>query len=306
MAKFRLEKAVESSYSFAFFRFLSVLGIAWFPTVVFVALICAVALVLWPEVQGLQGLMTSTAPKFAYNLPPEEQQRLLHLFLNAGRFFGLVGLAAVVTRSMILVGVLETALGKRQGPNFFFFSLGAPVWRLIGAVILACILTAVVAIVTGVAGGALFWAVQHFAPQAAIAAAIVLGAIGALWMIYFVVRLFFLLPPAVVAEERIAIGRAWSLGGGNFWRIFALALAIWLPVAIVASILSSALFGMQRAEMFKAMMGSSSLMDAMHVATSHYGVLLIAMAVFQIVYLTLQLGLGAGAMASAYKGASEG
>ncbi len=57
-------------------------------------------------------------------------------------------------------------------------------------------------------------------------------------LIYTAVRLVYFLPAVVVAEKRIGLGRSWSLGGGNFWRIFVVCLASLVPVAIIIGIVS--------------------------------------------------------------------
>jgi hypothetical protein len=58
----------------------------------------------------------------------------------------------------------------------------------------------------------------------------------ALFFIYTAVRLFFFLPAVVVAENRIGLGRSWSLGGGNFWRVVFVWLLIFLPVGFIAGV----------------------------------------------------------------------
>jgi hypothetical protein len=43
------------------------------------------------------------------------------------------------------------------------------------------------------------------------------------------VRPVFLLAPIVIAEEKISLGRAWSMGQGNFWRMLLIFIATYLP-----------------------------------------------------------------------------
>ena len=64
-----------------------------------------------------------------------------------------------------------------------------------------------------------------------------LGVAEFCFYIYAAVRLFFFLPAIVVAENRIGLGRSWSLGGGNFWRIVVIFLLIVIPVGFVANII---------------------------------------------------------------------
>jgi hypothetical protein len=56
------------------------------------------------------------------------------------------------------------------------------------------------------------------------------------------VRLWFFLPPVVVAEGGLGLARSWQLGGGNFWRIVALFLACVFGPAIVISMVSNIVF----------------------------------------------------------------
>jgi hypothetical protein len=56
-------------------------------------------------------------------------------------------------------------------------------------------------------------------------------------------RLFFFIAPVVVAEEQIGLVRAWELGGGNFWRMFATAFVVFVPFWIGLSIVWNALIG---------------------------------------------------------------
>ena len=50
-------------------------------------------------------------------------------------------------------------------------------------------------------------------------------------LIYAFVRQSFLITPVVAAENRIGLKRAWALGKGNVWRMFAILLAVLVPVA---------------------------------------------------------------------------
>jgi hypothetical protein len=70
----------------------------------------------------------------------------------------------------------------------------------------------------------------------AIASCIVLGTVLALFAIYASFRLFFFLPAVVVAENRIGLGRSWSLGGGNFWRMFVVYLLAVVPAGFILGI----------------------------------------------------------------------
>jgi hypothetical protein len=54
--------------------------------------------------------------------------------------------------------------------------------------------------------------------------------IGYCGLIFCALRFGFLLVPATIAEEKIGLLRAWQISQGNFWRMFGVALAIFLPI----------------------------------------------------------------------------
>jgi hypothetical protein len=67
---------------------------------------------------------------------------------------------------------------------------------------------------------------------------VVLGITGWCGFLYVIFRWSFFIAPVVVAEGRIGLGRAWQLGRGNFWRIFAILLIVSLPISVAGGILS--------------------------------------------------------------------
>lgn len=307
MAKIPLERTIESAYRFAFTKFLSVLGVIWLPLLAVCAIVVAVAYFTWGDISHLHDL-SRQASSLSTADDEMTSQRLDALIAMAGavaRFGGLILLAVLLARAMVSVGVLRKALGLHEGPVFAYFSLGAPVWRMLGAMILATLAIAGVAIATCIAGGILYWASQ-FAPagaRGAIRALIV--AVAILWMIYMTFRLVFFLPAVVVAENRIGLGRSWQLGGGNFWRIVLVLIAVMLPIAIVAGILSNAIFGAYWWMQIREAMTSGHPMPPDQLMAAVFrglGAIWPAWVAFEVVYITLLTGLGLGAIAAAYQG----
>jgi hypothetical protein len=154
---------------------------------------------------------------------------------------------------MIGVGVTELALGKRSGLTLVYFSLGAPVWRLIGAwllFILAMILIyigdIILTVIVAVAGSI---GVKSLAlPQGGEAIAIGLLVIfcfvlfiGSL--VYVMARITFLIPPVVVNENKIDLGRGWELTRGSFWRIFWIGFCIFVPLIVAQVVVTISLYG---------------------------------------------------------------
>ena len=64
-------------------------------------------------------------------------------------------------------------------------------------------------------------------------------------MIFFGLRFGALLPALAVSENGPLLPRAWKLSAGNFWRIFAVVLAIFIPVQIAAALVQLAVEGPQ-------------------------------------------------------------
>jgi hypothetical protein len=93
------------------------------------------------------------------------------------------------------------------------------------------------AVLAGVAGGALLVLI---AGQMGGAMKLVTGLVVLAYVIvvlcgffYIDIRLSFLLGPVTVAEQRLSLIRAWQLGQGNFWRMFAVFLSFFIPLLVL-------------------------------------------------------------------------
>jgi hypothetical protein len=281
--KIPVGRTIEGAYGFAFSDFLSIIGTAWFP---FVAWILFVG--------GLAALMI-----------PGMANSMEHGVFDPSKIAGgvgvgaLAGLAYLVVISMVNVGIQRKALGLHPGPVFFYFSLGAPVWRMIGAMFLAGLIIAGI-FIAAAAVCAIVWAMAgsflHDAAMWAVRVGVIFVAVCA--FLYSALRLTYLLPAVVVAEEHIGIGRAWSLAHGSFWRIFVIILATILPVAIVYGIISNIINGPQTMVVYHPGMTFPQVMQA-YQATSHPYT--IAGIVLYLAYVIVVNGLHNGAVASAYQ-----
>lgn len=145
---------------------------------------------------------------------------------------GFYALALLLT-AMMVIGIARLALGLDR--SWFYLSLGAPVWRLLGSILLLIfvfILGWLAALVVGFVIGFL----GTLAGVAALSALLSLLAAAAVFCgyIYCLVRLTFLLLPVIAAEEKsFALVRAWTLSHGNFWRMFAITLIILVPLLVL-------------------------------------------------------------------------
>ena len=218
MDKIPVGATIARTYGFVFGRFFALLGIVWLSW----AVIAVGALLLRSQTMALSAAATT------------------HSFSGVGLAllvlipFYLVMLVLVLMQYM---GFTELALGQRQGSPYFYFKLGQPLWLLVlSFVLLILIFIAIglpMAMGIGLLSGALVAAGGKLAGGLAGA---ILGLILPCGFIYFVVRLSFLLAPIVVAEKHIGLKRAWTLGKGNFWRMFVIILAVALPILVIGGI----------------------------------------------------------------------
>jgi hypothetical protein len=146
--------------------------------------------------------------------------------------FGFV-LVRLVLYAMMYVPVAQLALGQRQGGTMLHFAFGLKEWRmfraLLGLLLLFFVAGLMISLMAGlpVAGGAI-------TPLALLSEVGVLLSLSG--VIYIGVRLAFLVPAIVVAEEGPALARAWLLSAGNFWRLLAVALGALGPLVLTLAV----------------------------------------------------------------------
>ena len=292
MNKIPVGETISEAYSFGFKRFLSVLGVSWFPYVVASALCGGLAYLAAPEL-----LRQLSHGKFDQNLLMANLPHLVGLGL-------LVWIVFFIAICMVRVGLLRLALGQHPGPVFIFFSLGSEVWMMAGALFLAALVSILVVILTIAAVAAVSFASTLIHEAVAAKAVVAIAVIaGVLWFVYFYVRLMFFLPAVVVAEKEVGLGRAWTLGGGNFWRIVIVAIVVVVPVLIGFSMVESAITGPFMFEMTVFQHPDRLTPDLLAKAIAHdlalAGPLVLILAFVRTILFE---GLNAGMVGSAYRG----
>jgi hypothetical protein len=221
--KIPLEETIAGGYRFLFTNIVSVIGTLWLPYLLLAAVGVACGYVVLP-----QGFFEGNLSHFDISVlwqPQAHAARALFFATN------------LIVAAMVAVNLMRHALGQKQTITWAFFSLGAPVWRMTGAILIAVVLLVLLAVllaVIGVAAG--YAAFQRLEPAGAIGAVVLTGAVLLLVLAYCFARLLFFLPAVVVAEERIGLGRSWALGRGNFGRMVIVWLLIAVPVWFVAGI----------------------------------------------------------------------
>ena len=216
MAKIPVGATIAKAYRFAFGGFLRILGVIWFA-----------AAVTWiPGLLLRHKMMTLMTAR-----DPSAMSQTLPIMLPAQ-------IVGFVVLSMLMIGVARLALALHKGPAWFYFSLGKPVWRLVGsflllvlAIIVGYLAFLLGALVLGFAVGLLASAVPGTITTIAAGLLAIAGIVAVFCgYIYCLVRLTFLLAPVIAAEEPgFALGRAWALGKGNFWRMLGITIAVLAP-----------------------------------------------------------------------------
>ena len=224
MSKIPVGATIAGAYRFAFGNFLAIASIVWLP---------------WLAMTIIGVLLRPQTLAFSNAIASRDMPAIGSVLVIMAPVYVLTTLLLF----MQIAGITEQALGLRTGSPYFYFSVGKPVWRLIGAFLLMTaifvgsyflllaagillgIVAAVLAKVMHLSGGLFGFAV----------AIVVIAAFCAYF--YCVVRASFLLNPVVIAEKRISIRRSWALGEGNFWRIFLIVLAVIVPVMVLVTLL---------------------------------------------------------------------
>lgn len=199
MNKLPVGQTIIDAYGFTFTQLGTIIGLIWFPTV-------------------LSTLLSFLPQLAAGNASPDT-------ITDADAFARLaVALLMTLLSAIAYVAVARQALGLRQGPAAFHFSLGMPEFRVYGALLILYFFMAILLLVPLEAeriGGAV----------SVIASYVALLVI--LLVLYLAVRIGSLLIPSVVAESKVDFTRLWLLTRGNFGRIVLVAAAIFIPLVVV-------------------------------------------------------------------------
>lgn len=250
MGKIPVLRTIAESYAFAFRRYFPILGALWLP---FLLMGAAAYYILLPAMTAMVTFLGDAA-QHALEHPGTPYVSPALWSMLRGIF--LFDLSLLVIFPVIAVGVTKEALQTRRGPWFVYLAVGKPelfvfggfltlVALYFGAVIVMAIAGGIVGIVVGIsmAGGT----VAQDNPAAAVATTLVIVRVLVplfyLALLYFVIRLTFLMVPVSTAEGRFGLWRSWALTKGNFWRSLGVALGTFLPITIASYALWYFVFG---------------------------------------------------------------
>lgn len=140
-------------------------------------------------------------------------------------------IAALLLYAIMLVAVVQLALGARAAPAVAHFTFGNLEWRMFRAFIGCIGLILVLAIPAFVvADAAVSWAGARL-PQTT--APFLLSGLLYVVILLAVPRFFALLPALAVAETAPVLRRSWMLSAGNYWRLLAVMLAVLGPMFVL-------------------------------------------------------------------------
>ena len=292
--KISFEQTVTGAYRFVFSNILSVIGIGWFPFLLFVGFVGVLVVAVLPLFHGqiIEG--------------SDNQIDTARLGVVIGPLIGaflLVIVAGAFAQAMVYVGLMRKALGQHPGPVYIFFSLGSQVWQMIGSYLLLGLLAWGLIALAAAAVTAISLVLQKYAPAVQILVTVLLVIACYFFAIYALIRTTFFIPAVVVAENHIGIRRAWHLGKGNFWRIIGVMLIVLMPLGLAMSTVTQVIMqivvggpiALQPNASPAEVQAFFDKMGAVFVKIGPY------FAVLEILYLILLSGLLAGASAAAYK-----
>jgi hypothetical protein len=232
MNRIPVTRTVAESYRFTFGGLSKVIGLIWLPIII---LTVGGYFTMVPYFSGMAGALESG---------DVSQQGSLLLRELA---FELV---MIVLMAMIAVAITREILNPVRRPSFLRFALGPTEFRVVGGVvalfflmIVFVVILAIVGLVIGLVTGAVLPAAGAAGSKGAAGIGALAGVIGFLGLVYIMVRLGFLLVPAVTMEGGFGLERSWKLTKGNFWRIVAIAVLTLLPILIVAMTIDLTILG---------------------------------------------------------------
>ncbi|MES2256328.1 MAG: hypothetical protein V4559_14970 [Pseudomonadota bacterium] len=218
MTKIPVLDAIRFAYRFTFTHLGAIIGLIWLP------MIMATVIGFFVFQRFFAALANALASNNFASMGPA----LLGLIS-----FVFIGLLLL---SMMAVPVTQLAMGSRKTGALAHFAFGPQEWRLFRAGLgVAGFLFALLLIVS-MATAASLGAGNPVANILALA-------IFYVCMVFFILRVGFLLPSVAVSESGPVLPRSWILSGGNFWRILGVFLAVVLPVRLAMIVVEAAIAG---------------------------------------------------------------
>jgi len=287
MTKIPVFRTVADAYAFAFGNLGVIVGLIWIPMLAYTVI-------------GFIAQLTTIDARIIYETTNNEAVlRPALLWLAA------ISVVTCLAYAMMIVPVLQQAVGIRKGHAFAHFALGQEEWRtfggyalLLGGVVLAILAALIAAGIVGMLLGGQAGLATLPTPLAAIldvAALVVFAGIAVT-----AVRVWLLIPAVTVLEGKADLLHSYRLGKGNTWRLFAIFLLTFIAVQLVESLVLGLVFGWQVAFPELAAAQGRKVNSAVEQFTNVRRMLPVAQAL-NFLFAPIGVGVYAGAIAAAYR-----
>lgn len=246
MSKIPVFRSVARAYGFAFGHFGTALTVAWLP---YALIVLAGFFLLVPAAQSCLHGFADAFGQINAEMTDVKQEQVATDIVN--QLFGLYRpvvvffLLYIFLRAVAAIGLTRASMGLDQDNRFFYFSAGAPVWKLFGSwlatflIIYALQTVLVIAfvfltVVMALLGAALVKIGPDFLFASALLVYLAIYLAVLCIVAYVSIRLNFFLPPIVISEKKLDLLRSWELSKGNVWRIVGIYLLIAPPYLVFA------------------------------------------------------------------------
>lgn len=257
-------QTVGESLTFGFFHLFKVLRLAWLPMILIMVVWAAAVILVFGS--GVTAVLTAGVAEGFAGKDVWEQIFDGMAWETVGLGFGAVAVLAYLAAALVsalvagsyAVPVYRLAAVNASPPDGLFnLRIGPPQWRYLGATVIqiglilipVAVILAASFTIAAVAGdgfeplfdamlqdGEAYTEVSGPAGWGIFAVAV----IGVIFVIWLALRLLTLLP-ATAAEDRIALGSAFSMTGGNVWRLLAAGIVYFIALAFISFALELAL-----------------------------------------------------------------
>jgi hypothetical protein len=215
-------ETIRQAYGFTFNHLGAIIGVIWLPMVL------ATVSGFFVTQQYSGAIQAAMATDNAAAAGPAVLALMFYLLVK------------LLLTAMMYVPVAQLALGQRQGGAMLHFSFGALEWRMfrtLFGLVLFLIPPGLLLMMVGqnlLAGGTGASGVRLLAAE--LAFFLLYGG-----LVYVTVRIAALLVPVVVAEDKPALTRSWTLSSQNFWRLLGVIVGTVGPVVLVTAAIELAL-----------------------------------------------------------------
>ena len=221
MQKIPVGQTIALAYHFLFARIGTIIGIAWLPAVLSSAVSYMIS--------------TYAAMHRAEFEAGDPRATAAYMILS---LLGLV--VTLFMTSVVAVAITRQVLGEGSSGVVLYFAAGRTEWRMLAAnvryllavfamIAFAATITALAFLLSGIPLGA----PEQIQPSAATILAGLISWFVFLYALVTILRVGFLLPPSIVAEEKGGLRRSYELTKGNIWRALAVLLALGLPLLLL-------------------------------------------------------------------------